>query len=104
MEHVKSKFNFVVNSGENESIIFNSLRNTFSVVKDNEFNVDNFDMLPQKNIDFLKRQGIIVEENFDEDKEVFIKYMSIINNGVMELIILPTMNCNFNCAYCYDCV
>ena len=102
MEHVKSKFNFVVNSGENESIIFNSLRNTFSVVKDNEFNVDNFDMLPQKNIDFLKRQGIIVEENFDEDKEVFIKYMSIINNGVMELIILPTMNCNFNCAYCYE--
>ena len=50
----------------------------------------------------MKDQGIIVDENFNEDKQVFLKYMSVVDNGVLELIILPTMNCNFKCPYCYE--
>ena len=50
----------------------------------------------------MKKQGIIVEEGMDEDKEVFIKYMSVVDSGLLELIILPTLNCNFRCPYCYE--
>lgn len=102
MSYKESRFNFTVDGGNNETVIFNSLRNSLSVLNSNDYNASDYNELSDEKIEFMKKQGIIVEEGMDEDKEVFIKYMSVVDSGLLELIILPTLNCNFRCPYCYE--
>ncbi|MDY3363744.1 radical SAM/SPASM domain-containing protein [Riemerella anatipestifer] len=51
----------------------------------------------------LLSNGFIVEENRDELKLIKkISYQTDFNEENFELIINPTMNCNFKCWYCYE--
>lgn len=53
--------------------------------------------------DHIKNKGFIIEKNTDEI-ECVKKLVSSIdqNDEIFELIINPTMNCNFKCWYCYE--
>jgi len=53
--------------------------------------------------DFLVEKGFIVEDRIDELQRVKDMVEAIDNDDrVFELHINPTMNCNFNCWYCYE--
>lgn len=92
----ESKFN-VCYHNDNERIIFNSLRNTFSIVPD-DADLANDEYFQA----FALEQGLIVDEDTDEEKFAFIKYVKTIEDGTLHLTIMPTMSCNFRCSYCYE--
>jgi uncharacterized protein len=100
MEYKKSRFNYELKI-DDKIIVFNSLRNTFSLFSQEEYYQD-IKELSDKSLNFMKQQGVLVDSDFDEEKSAFLKYMSIVDDGVLTLIILPTMKCNFRCPYCYE--
>lgn len=61
------------------------------------------DSLPKDLLRDLKRGAFLIPEGFNELE--FIKYRDKIGrfaNNVLELTILPTTKCNFQCIYCYE--
>lgn len=90
MEYIKSRYNYELKS-DNKIIVFNSLRNTFSTFNNEEYNFSDVKELSDTNLQFMKQQGVLVESDFDEEKSAFLKYMSLVDDGVLTLIILPTM-------------
>lgn len=68
----------------------------------NTMYANNNDELSGEILKILDNQGIICSDGYDEDKKALIKYMEIVDSGYVELIILPTLMCNFRCPYCYE--
>lgn len=53
--------------------------------------------------DFLCDKGFLVDEATDEIENVRQRSMLVDNDDALfELVINPTMNCNFKCWYCYE--
>lgn len=100
MDLKRSKYNYEMDMGQNV-LVFNSLRNTFSSF-DKEQYVKDINELDCDEKNFMIQQGVIIDGDYDEEKAAFLKYMSIIDDGLLTLIILPTMKCNFSCPYCYE--
>lgn len=96
----KSKFNLVTEKDDNV-IIYNSLKNSLTVLSKKNYQTIPNDQTENLN-SFLSNQGIIIEDDYDEDKAAITKYHNIIDDGMLELIILPTLKCNFKCPYCYE--
>lgn len=98
----ESKFNYFVEDGQTV-IIFNSLTGKLATLNKDTYSklqIGNFDSV--NNLDELIRHGLIVDDEEDEEKKAFLKYMNAVNDKTLELIILPTMGCNFRCPYCYE--
>lgn len=54
-------------------------------------------------IEFLKKNGIIIEDSIDELKLIKKKIEFITQNTKeISLVIAPTLDCNFNCYYCFE--
>jgi len=51
----------------------------------------------------LNKLGYIVDANYEEMNEVLVRYNSaIFNTSLYRMTILPTLDCNFKCWYCYE--
>ena len=61
----------------------------------------NFAGIEHNNIDFLYKEGLIVNSR-DEEFESFKKsiYFNLKNRKSLYIVILPTADCQFNCTYC----
>lgn len=46
--------------------------------------------------------GVLVPEGFDERAAVHEQYLTKYRDDYLNLIILPTEDCNFRCVYCYE--
>lgn len=90
-----SKYNVIAHK-DNQQLVFNSLRNTFTIL-DEDYVLKN-----SNDVEFLISQGILVNEDLDEEKEAFIKYINTCDERVLGITIMPTMACNFRCTYCYE--
>lgn len=102
MKYKFSKFNLVTQY-DNKTLVFNSLKNTFCAFegnKENDFKLQN--ELSEEQKSFLYAKGILVNKDTDEDKLARIKYVKLIQSEVLHLIIMPTLQCNFRCTYCYE--
>ena len=71
-----------------------------------ENNINNINNIKKINIEFytiLKKNGFIVDNDFDEKKYILIKrtQQKFSTNNYL-IIINPTLNCNLNCWYCYE--
>lgn len=97
----ESKFNFITEHNGN-FLIYNSLTNVFYKLNHEQYERFGEKNLNEKELLQILEDGLLVEDNVDEDKLADIKYYSLINNNVLRLIILPTMQCNFRCKYCYE--
>ena len=98
----ESKFNYFVEDGQTV-IIFNSLTGKLATSNKDVYDklrAGDFDSV--SNFEEFKKHGLIVDEEDDEDKKAFLKYKNAISEKTLELIILPTMGCNFRCPYCYE--
>ncbi|HIT68923.1 MAG TPA: radical SAM protein [Candidatus Aphodomonas merdavium] len=62
--------------------------------------------LPQDTLERLMRRGhLLTSEPAQEEKNVRILsrlYRLLAYQSVVDLVILPTYNCNFRCAYCFE--
>lgn len=53
--------------------------------------------------DSLKENGIIVDDSLDELGALRIAYQNSKNSTKeMEFVVAPTMDCNFECSYCFE--
>lgn len=103
-----SKYNFIINSND-ELIIFNTFtRKCFKTRKDdNEVLrlMDNPNCKDKNNncFNILFKKGIIINEDVNEDELVDYEYYKMAySNDTMEIVIIPTDNCNLQCIYCYQ--
>lgn len=103
-KYKKSKFNYV-SSRPSGYLIYNTLYSSLSRLDDREFALYEQNVFESK--DFCKEllsQGIIVDSSVDELERYNIytglsfKYM----NGVPNITVTPTMECNARCFYCYE--
>ena len=103
-----SKYNFIIPFDEKTSLIYNTLSNAFIKIS-NEYlyylENNNLDPLKLKNsiVQQLYKGRFLIEKNFDELAFLQYKYDSQkYNKDVMTLTIAPTLNCNFDCHYCFE--
>lgn len=94
---------------DNKSYVYNSYAGSLAEIDQNFYsmlnnvkNDENFSSTEQIFQD-MKKGGIIVDNDFDEISELEKKYWeSRKQEDVMGFTILPTLNCNYNCPYCYE--
>ncbi len=59
--------------------------------------------IPDCHLEFMMKNNFIIENNVNEYEECIKFSQQIIKgNDLLNLIILPTERCNFNCVYCYE--
>lgn len=97
-----SKYNILVRSLTKTDIVYNSLSDKFIFLRkgrwENCIINDN-----SQCYEMLRQGGFIVDDNVDEIQMYIEKARKIENDETCKhLIINPTINCNFNCWYCYE--
>jgi uncharacterized protein len=61
--------------------------------------------LPEVSIPLLKmlsEGGFLIPEHFDEKKEIEKRYINQPGDKTLSITIVPTLNCNLSCLYCYQ--
>ncbi len=105
----KSKFNLEIPISDDQVLIYNSMNNGLNVMSKEEYEVFNNLNLYIKEIENysflkeLKHDGFIVPA--DTDENMILRYKLFANrygNSKLALTIAPTLNCNFDCVYCYE--
>lgn len=103
-----SRYNFFVETGNDDVIAFNARTGSLGIMSINNYN----DYLSWINKDMkldlelnnqLFQTGFIIDSNVDEKQ--LIKYdlnKSRYSNGLLLMMITPTLECNFNCPYCFE--
>ena len=103
-----SKYNFIIPFDEQSSLIYNTLSNAFIKIFNESLcylENNNSDLLKLNNsvVQQLYKGRFLIEEDFDELAFLQYKYDSQkFNKDVMTLTIAPTLNCNFDCHYCFE--
>ncbi len=100
-----SKFNILSNYN-NKLLAFNSLNGNF-LCTDINSNVALFlkgieNNLSQEEQNYLILKGFAVEQTKTEDIKAQKKLFDYMYDNSLELVIMPTMQCNFRCSYCYE--
>lgn len=99
-----SKFN-IMSKNNNKLLIYNSLKSSFIQVKSQKdisnLLSSNFSELSTAQINLLVDSGIIVDTS-KEDILAQKKLFDYIYDNNLELVIMPTVQCNFRCSYCYE--
>jgi len=104
-----SAYNHFVKLNEDKFIGFNFLSNSLIEVDLDTYNsITNYslELLERENkqlVEILKNYRFIIEHNIVEIDIVKFRFLrdNFIDNSY-RLTINPTMNCNFNCWYCYE--
>ena len=101
----ESKYNYFVPYKE-RIICFNAITTKIFSVSNEEFDlVKNFLTEPHKDFkyfDFFEKHGFIVENDMNEFDQFLLKNRSAVFDNKFNLIINPTLQCNFDCWYCYE--
>ena len=56
-----------------------------------------------KDFDSLRKNGFIVKQDLDEQNMfnyMFSKFY--FNSNLKNIVLMPTLNCNFGCTYCFE--
>lgn len=106
-----SRFNsFYNNKKDSDSlIVYNSFRNSLSVISKEEYNCykqleDNYvNGFSEELLEKFYQQGILIDESFDEFDILKLRTLKgRLSPNSLSLTIAPTMQCNFDCIYCYE--
>lgn len=95
-----SKYNSVVNISDKYNLFYNSLNDSFILSRKN-FNIS-LDA-NEKELKMLVDKGFIIDDLINEDDILRNRaYSIVLQDSSFHLIINPTLDCNFNCWYCYE--
>lgn len=110
MKNKISKYNFLFQM-ENQQILYNVNSDGIilldaelvNFIKSYRDNVDRLEQIHRHLFDEMKRQGMIVPIECDEAEEVINNWKKKDNDLTrFTLTILPTLDCNLRCWYCYE--
>lgn len=91
------------NSYSNEFILVNPALYDLCVVGSKKNDYDELKEIHEEFYKFLVQKGFLVADSLDEFEMVKEQSRKIdSDSSVFELIVNPTMNCNFKCWYCYE--
>lgn len=95
-----SKFNSTLQLSDKYRLHYNALTDSFLLSK-NDFKISL--ETDSKALQVLTEKGFIVEDQTDEDEILRARAESVImQESSFNLIINPTLDCNFSCWYCYE--
>lgn len=107
-----SQFNTAINIDSHTLLLYNSLYQSLSVLENDEIELYNMiankivnspDKLGVKILDELIINNFVVPIDIDETNRFEKNYFAERNKKEnMVLTVLPTLNCNFNCVYCFE--
>ncbi len=105
----KTLFMKTCDGESNQLILLNTLSGDLTIVspenrKEWEYVLNNPDSSEQKDIlSYLMEKGYIINDDIDEQARTELKFFEAAHsNNELLLTILPTEDCNFRCAYCYE--
>ncbi|WP_051569251.1 radical SAM/SPASM domain-containing protein [Alkaliphilus transvaalensis] len=106
----ESNYNFFITKEDETGIIaYNSYTSAMAEMSMEEFNnfkmarEIGFESLDQEMFEALKKNGYIVEENFNEIDAIECSMLKAkYSTDQLVLTIAPTEDCNFRCIYCYE--
>ena len=88
-----------------EKYIYNSISKSFAKNISNKTvqNMLENKELSEKEICELLTNGLLVERARNEIKEFeYLCKKHFFNSSELNIILVPTMNCNFDCSYCFE--
>lgn len=105
-----SNYNLIIHSKDNHNtIIFNTLYGSLTMFNPEEFELvqrlfkssnDNENKSFRK---ILKDQKFLISDTIDEFALIENrKRLGMMDKNRMDIIIMPTLECNFSCVYCYE--
>lgn len=100
MNWQQSKYNIIQRDLDGNYILYNCLTNNYCIVKE-KTKLDS--ILAGENIEpCLVEKGFLVEDSINESALAEYYLNNKINPNYLNLFIVPTRFCNFDCAYCYE--
>ena len=103
----ESKYN-IITKINGEDVMYNSMSKSFIKIFD-DFNINTIIDNSNKNnyiseeVKILIDNGFIVEDNNIEiDSLEFLFKRNFFNNSQLNIILMPTLKCNFDCPYCFE--
>lgn len=102
-----SYYNLVFKNKNDSYLVYNSLSDSLVEIDEEVKRVIEgelpFDSLPENYKSILKENGLIIESDKDELKEVQVKFDRFkYDTRNLLFTILPTYDCNLSCSYCYE--
>lgn len=102
---VFSKYNHLCKKYDSEEYLLYNFMTDALVECDVEITsrLSDIDRLTLDEIEFLRENGFIIQENYEEDDFLRLGNKLICTNSdMLSILIAPTMECNFNCPYCFE--
>lgn len=106
-----SKYNIFRKFDENTVVACNLIDKVFFGIDIEKYNLlinntSDFNIVQKKNPNFFSamlKLGIIIDAEIDEmNRIILIHREQIYNNPMYRITVMPTLDCNFNCWYCYE--
>ena len=95
----ESKYN-VYFEHNNKEYIYNSISKAFAKIDANELNLER---LSDKEKMLLEENGFLIDDSRDELEELEYVYNKYYYSSTsLNIILTPTLKCNFNCPYCFE--
>ena len=103
----ESYYNLYAKLPNGRAICFNTCYHSFANLPFEVFNLlreGKIDCIPDKYVSTLKNNGFLQDADIDEYKMLEEEYHTAIsaNNQTYELTLLPTLDCNLRCWYCFE--
>lgn len=103
-----NRYTYIIDYDKDHFVIFNGLNKSFKVVNktlESSFesileNPNSYKKSHPQTIQGLYDIGIVVDDGYDEFKEVNAVYENFIAESAFKVVILPTYECNYKCWYC----
>lgn len=96
-----SYYNISVPLSNGKVLLFNTLRNQFVLLNEGVERLVN-EEYNSKFYSLLVANGFIIDESTNEFSLIEDIYQKSINTSVYDLTIMPTLDCNLRCWYCFE--
>lgn len=103
----ESKYNISRTFSDGKTVVLNTLYDSIVVLNSDETQLFKSNINTVKRPHFLAKLyllGILIEEGEDEASllDFLVRELPFNPNGVSTIMILPTLNCNARCSYCFE--
>lgn len=104
-----SHYNIIVTNTQGKTTLYNSISKAYIEIDESLLDADNLSMKKILELDevddiqLLSKLGFLINEDEDELEQIEYVYNKYYFNGTsLNIIITPTLACNFKCPYCFE--